>query len=1521
MADNNQTNVAEATEEVTRERANTSDKNTLLLLKNIVRAYHEIGLLSNGERAEVDSMDGIEAINQFLSRKIRRLTTEQKLRFSEAFVGDDLTNFNGATPAILAYAYRAAYAKAQQDEGQKERLQKIAAHIDGMSADFANSGGMLINSTLVDTTNAADVYPGFADMLNARMGDIDKIEGEDRDEKIADKQRQMADLGVAVDEDKAEEFRNNLGQLESAIAEYDDMWGLTDITPDNAAKLEERWDALMDAVSRSEITEETKANASKYKFTQDGRVIPQFVSRNRRDKTEYEEYEPGRTIVKDGRLATIIELARHDVARRHVGKIDEELDEDALEQEVNDEVLFKLYNMSVADRMVTESMDDPEVFMDPANRDEIIQNLAQNGGEISDRAYNATLDAQVNSTAGWASRIKTKVGNATSKVGGFFGKVFNSVKRVDRLSGARMAAGPVDKREKRIEFFKRILKGFASAFVASALITTIATAAAATAGISLAAGLAIVGFITALGMGLVQFHRWKKAQQAAGQPTDLKTMLKDTRLITSLGVSAIAVIAMAFGAAGLGQAAMALGYGALALGGTKNAVEMYRDARGANLSVVESIAWAIANAGAVIGGGFAGRAAAHAGINWFNKTHPENEIFQERGSHMEQRPVHDTRDVTETKLEYTQEALDNAEGIVKTWYQDNPDLLQARVDAINAYNAEHGTTIDPYRAIMASADAGAPTYDNMRLHVDYSHTDPNIHDVYSHGHHRIMTPRWGDTYGFSKAELDAAAHLFQGDSAVLNPDAMDVVGRLDHFMSDTNTIGPVTGRPVQHDGYFPPNDPEGWTSYTDGNSAFIENTYTHQEPYTYFEDVPVPDHTPVNAGGMAAFGNYNPRERFTQLRERVGSFFDKIRKRRHEHDPVPVIDDDDQKLLGPGHKDDQHLLGPGHKDDDQHLLGPGHKDDDQHLLNPGHKDDDQHLLGPGRDDRLLIEPVLDEDRELVLGVDRAQAHNWINWHEQLKVVNEELAKSPKSREAAKLQRQRKTLQQNIAHLRNQLGHASDEEIDRGVEFALKREEMQKCIDELATLRANKPNQNNTPKYEMAEWESKQQRLVERFKELNKDLSKYDVYYRAPVQGVQARKQAERDANIEDAEIIEEVEPIVEPQDELVIEDVEPVSEPQDEAIIEEAKPVEEAKAESGNTDEVVQDIDWSKYQSPFVFEHDKIEAERPDDLRDKFNLSDNTVRGIDIASMLKKPEPDKNQEQQVVPEKPKPKKINNLHTAVEEAYGKLIRGQEGRHYFVPQALEKLAEEGHITEEPIGTYKGIEIRLVDLNNNGNPIVNSEDGPVVMIDLNGIKIPFVLSTGMNPDVPVAPGKWYPVSNVQANGRFYNPSHKMEQERYEMELEDGEDHVAEYGRLMEIAELLNAVIGDVRNWEDIERTKQYSAKGGKGSIGGCDVVPTADAAEIVDTLGRNEYYCSWDGVQRLVYSPLPDSTARDRAVVYRALNEMETPEWHEENYNVFGKLKKGAQRVKKYARKMIDSAEQSFMNLFGLQGRGHE
>lgn len=1127
-----------------RQRKPTSDTNWVAFAKRLAEVYSrdDIFLLSPSEAEEVNDPDSAIRI---LS-KVPKMSKELREKFCDAFLGEDMEYLTSATPIILANAYAAIRRRAENgEEGQQERLAQLAERIDTLSADFANSEGMVIDQgswPIVDTTNIADVYEGFAEMLNARKADIDATQ----------------------EPDKMQQFNDNLAHLEDVIAKYDETWGINKMHQGDGERLSERWDEVYGALNRADISDKTKEKLAKGKFLDsNGNVIPQFESGQEGDTNKYADYQPGYKIVRDGRLASVVELARHDLAKKHVAD-EGDVDEGTLEAELNDEVLYKMFEISTADQIVQGATEHPEQFTDPRYRDEFIQKLSdpEHTYEISDGGYNAAINAQTNATAGWAARVKKKIGAA----GNFFSKIFKPIERIDRLAGVRMQRGAVNKRKKRVEFLVRILKGFASAFIASALITTIATAAAAVAGMSVAMAAATIGIITAIGMGVVQVMRWKKAQQAAGLPTDFKAFLKDKRLLMSLGTSVVAVVAMCFGAAGLAQAAKVIGFGALIMGGSNNALSAYRDARDANMSAGESIAWAIANAAAVIGGGFAGRAAAHAGINAYNEHHPDSGRFRHEVPGTEPSKDYEWQDQSETRLEYTQDALDNAKRIAHMWYRDNPEILQQRVDAINAYNLEHGTNIDPYRAIVLNGDAGGQTFDNMRLHVNNSHIDPNINDVYSHGHHRVLTDAWGRAYGFTHDELHAAGHLFGPDGSI-NPEGMDVIQRLDPMVGAKNTVGFVTGRPVQTDGYFKPNDPAGWTTYTNGDAPMTERLYEWKELVPVTKD-PVPKLEPVYNGAVAAFGNYSLRERANDLRDRIGSFLDRVRRNRRpdpKPDPEPTPDpipepvpvEDDQRLLPPGTQiPDRKRLPAGDKgrqlpepevrpqlEDYKGGFLPVHVpreniSPDKVFGKPVLRDPDGTLqrvreeyrqrynskqLPPARPKQLprgRVEPPFEDVR---FAMTYQEAKKWDDLTRNLdRVRGKRHNPSLKKSEADKLWTQEKDIKEDLQQLFNRLGHPSPDDLREALADAYRRE-YKRMIQEkpeqvLAWERDQHARKNlGAQQYsdkEMPEavrqWYKKRDYLLDKFEIYGwaEPLPEESLYFSAPTPGELEQEQSE-----------------------------------------------------------------------------------------------------------------------------------------------------------------------------------------------------------------------------------------------------------------------------------------------------------------------------------------------------------------------------------------------------------------------------
>ena len=408
------------------------------------------------------------------------------------------------------------------------------------------------------------------------------------------------------------------------------------------------------------------------------------------------------------------------------------------------------------------------------------------------------------------------------------------------------------KRNVRKLFLLKMLKGIASAFLVSFALTIIATAGAAVAGVSLAVAMATIGITAGIVTSAIQIQKWRKQRKVNGEDSSLNSLLKDKQMLTKLGTTGLAAVAMIFGASGLSQAAGVFGFSAIAVGGSSSSISMYKDARNVGMTKEEAIVWSIANAGAILLSGLAGRATAGAAIDAINQNNPENEVFQDKSTVIQEK--HTTVDV------YDDKAIHNAEKICKMWYRDNPAELQHRVDMINSYNSSHGTNINPYRAIMISGDAGGQTFDNMALHVDGGGVQ------YSGGNHNVInTDQWRQDYGFTKSEINSVKSLFDGNS--INSDAIETFQKLDRIVSINNEIGRVSaGDATHYDGVLHRNtvDRSGnpvYNTYADGKSAFIQQDIVTNEETTVFD--------PLKEGKVAMFGVGMRKVKGLDLRELI----------------------------------------------------------------------------------------------------------------------------------------------------------------------------------------------------------------------------------------------------------------------------------------------------------------------------------------------------------------------------------------------------------------------------------------------------------------------------------------------------------------------------------------------------------------------------------------------------------------------------------------------------------------------------
>ncbi len=1342
----------------------TSDENLIAFAKNIATTYGKMGLLAKRLVTQVvTSTNNIDAVNRVIS-KVGQLDPESKKLFGNYFVGENLENLEMATraPAILAAAYEYISEHRDDSDEMRERFARIGAHVDTLSANFANTGGMVVNGgewPLVDTNNIADAYTGLLRTFAARRADIER----------------------SGDNAKVAEFNNNLDLLQTVIAEYDHNWGLSNLYPEHAGKLEDRWSDLWDALNRAELTPELKEKLHQWGFTDaKGNEIPQFKKNGKLDKS--------------GRLAAIIDLTRHDIAKQHAARINEKIDEDALAVELNEKIEFKLYNMAVADKVASsakiqamreqnpdyEPDYEPEIDIARFNSDQdyraaVLDKLSEYGAIISDTGYNAQVDADVNATAGWTARVKSKLRNGAENLGGFFERVFHPISRVDRLANVRLAGSMVDKRTRRIQFIKRLAKGFGSAFIYSAFLTVIVTTVAATTGMSAAVATAVLGGSLAIGIGVKQVLRWRRAQQKANKPTDIHAFLSDKRLVASLGVSAIAVIAMCFGAAGMTELARGFGGLALGVGATKNAVEGGLDTWARGGSTLQAIAAGLANAGAVIAGGLTGRGLTNLGMDWINKLFPRNTFLQTEHTHTEQREVTEqvehTRTVTDWPTETTHEAA------VRNWfgarYPHNPEVMQGLLDAVNHYNADTGANLDPWAALRGIALSGG---------------DPN-HGVYN-------APDWFNSHGFAAEQIHDAANALHPDGTY-DPVGMETLKDLvTHHLSSKGYVGEMPGHTIK----------TSTDVYQSRGEMPTQRTETWTELKSHVENYDKTDYDSVNDGAYAAGGNYNSKV-YRGLRDRIGAVdnypFNSLRPSDRRKPIEPIIKPTDDERDG-----DIDVFPP------VVVRRPDLPVKRQKPELPAEREKPELPVKPGGDvdifkpvpiekpvPKPVVVPILDDDEpeDKIFAITRPQAKAWKDLQERLKKVRAKLKKGPHGSKAAKLREEESKLTYFIKNLCNQIGHYDPDVIDLASKEALLREN----LNRKNALIEDKPG-DNASQWEVVDWRAEIARLDKKINEQIKEFGsaadavahasadESRLYYPMPVPGIQAQKKAARRAEYEShrAEILET--PLPKPTSRV---------KPTQDEIVEDAEFVPEfdlPEYESQFNDDV--DLDISNHRVPKL---DLGRFKKP-----KYDISDDEIRVIGGNDEFV-PDLSKNTNEKpvshVIHEKPRHNERGGLVAALRNAYNKIKKRVSGREYFVPESLISIAENANLMHDPVATINGVPIHLVDLTGNNTPITQNNDRAVVVVDIRGLRIPFYLSNG---DEDGKAGHWTPLQSLFRDGKW----------KSFMFINNKLSHIQ---ALSMIADALDNKLGDIRNYRDIELTAEYQASGKDGFVGGADAI----------------------------------------------------------------------------------------------------
>lgn len=791
-----------------------------------------------------------------------KLTNKQKTEYAARFVDVILPNvplFESVPPSVLADAYTATRTAIERETDEqkkaalKQRFGTLASRIDSLIENFSAE----MNHWYVNPSNLMDVHDGYVKMFDVRQPDLVSAPNQAtqrRNKRIND------------------EINTCREKLADAIKEYDELYHLTQINPDNAEELKQRWIDLKTRLAGVDVTPETLAVAAKYHFKdENGNPIPQFLDENNQPSLEYRD---GYKLDPNGRLAQVLNLSRNDVVMENVADLGTKVEDMNLSDMLNDALPWTISEIRIPDEVAQGIAQAPNRMQDEAYVQQLWDDIKANGGSISDKGYQAALDAHVNNAAGFATRLGQKVGTDKDVVY----MPFEAVQDIDKLASTRTEKEGAEGRKKKVGFFKRMAKNFGMAAAVSAGLTFIGKAT----GIAWAG--AAVGTTIGVGNMIYQGFKWRKEQKKAGKPHGLKDFLKDKRnwgpaVATGLGIAA--TISMATGNPEL---AMGFGLGAVAAGTGSSAAMVYKDAINAGYTRGQALAGAIGVGASGILGAWAGNAAMNGLVNYVNNN-TDSTLFKHeetvQTSHEETRTTQHTEYETSTVRQYADGVIDSNERLMLEHNWETQASYDARISGLMDAGLSHD---DAVRYLLAFHDA----------------TDHNL------------GPGYFDSIGMSPENLTALRNSINGTEINLTPESLAAFEHFNPHISEINQVGYFPGAPV--DNQLPPNamyDTNGvlvqgkelYTTYAE-HSTPIYNDVTITTPVTVYgtETVLVPGtetiFTPNELAGLAGFGTfgrYEPRvvpdNYITRLRERAGALADRIEDGpRREFPHLPQID-------------------------------------------------------------------------------------------------------------------------------------------------------------------------------------------------------------------------------------------------------------------------------------------------------------------------------------------------------------------------------------------------------------------------------------------------------------------------------------------------------------------------------------------------------------------------------------------------------------------------------------------------------
>lgn len=839
-------------DEERRIRSANSDENAEAFNVMILETLNEMNVISDAElnngKNSVEDAAVLALRADMLDNKKR---SEFEIRFANK-IADNKAVLEFAPPSILAMSHDALKnfidttkknSPQTNVSAYENRLDAINERIDTLSEAMAKQDYLHFS----DKTNIADTAEGYMELFSTRYKDL------------------------APTDARINTMLGNLKSLDKILTDYDNMWNLTGLTEKDANRVSERYDDAQKLVPSLELSEETLELISNFRFLDDkGNPIPQFV--DPKDGSKHLTWKKGLEIDKDSRLAEAVKRAANDEILKTIGGKDP-ITKASLEQGLNDNLPIKLFTLHNAEEVLkgVASQEEKHKFTDPKYAQQFIKDLGNTNKPLtlSDDGFKTAMKWEMNQVDGFVHRLNKKV--APKGVSQVATKIYADNANIDQFAKARIAKESLPDFRKRMA--KQLVKTGLNSFGMAAAFTVATKAVGTKFGATAAT---MTGVSVALGTTAYMVYKRKQQAKKNGQKYGWKEFGKDHALHIAVATSACAGAAAFCSMTGQPELASTFGTAAIVIGTGGKALDGYKQARAAGANQLESIAWGGAAGLVTYGGAQMGRMAGAAAVEAFNRAYADNTIFQTKHEH--------SVDIIEREVVYKDGVVEGAKNILNHWYGDNPDLLQQHVDAINQYNAEHGTNVDPYRYLLASHDAGALAPTNTVNHVQGGA------DVQTQGNHKVFGAEWSNTTGVSTDTINQLAESVSPKGVNLSPESIKAFEQIDNFISANNQVGNVPSNPYQNDGVLGFNathsadgstvaDPKGnqYTTYADHDGVHeVRENVTTVTNISYIE----------NEGTTAIWGTITKAGAIKGLKKRLGALADKIMGKKPTIEPI-----------------------------------------------------------------------------------------------------------------------------------------------------------------------------------------------------------------------------------------------------------------------------------------------------------------------------------------------------------------------------------------------------------------------------------------------------------------------------------------------------------------------------------------------------------------------------------------------------------------------------------------------------------